>query len=111
MNRTELEQLIEQIVNKVIIEHQEQDKVDLNEVSYGVFKTENDDTPRKKVNRAISEINSKLLQIERLATHASRLKQEASVSSDHYWEQTKQKINRIQERITRLNQKMKHLGS
>jgi len=83
----------------------------LNEISYGVFKNDTDDTPRKKVNRAISEINSKLLQIERLATHASRLKQEASVSSDNYWEETKRKINRIQERIVRLGHKIKHLSS
>lgn len=99
MKKSELENLIESIVRKK-----------LSEASYDVFKKE-DDNPRRKVNQAISEINSNLLRIERLAKHASKLKSEANISTNNYWSSTKAKIGKIQERITRLSHVVKQLGA
>ena len=100
MKKSELEKLIESIVRKKLVE-----------TSYSEFSTNPDSTPRKKVNIAIAEINSNLLRIERLARHATRLKAEASVSSDNYWTTTKHRIGKIQERITKLSNTMKTLGA
>lgn len=86
-------------------------KAKLAEASYEDFKGADDDTPRKRVNKAIAEINSKLYQIERLARHASKLRNEANISADNYWNSTKTKINRIQERLIKLNQTIKNLGA
>jgi hypothetical protein len=83
----------------------------VNEASYSDFVKQEEDSPKKKVNKAIAEINSNLIRIERLAKHASRLKSEANISSDTYWNATKQRIGKIQERITKLNHTMKNLGA
>ena len=99
MKKIELEQLIENIVRNK-----------LNEASYDDFKS-SDESPRRKVNKAISEINSNLLRIERLAKHASKLKNETNISTDNYWTTTKQKINKINERLTRLSNTIKTLGA
>lgn len=100
MNKKELYILIENKIKDYLIE-----------TNYNDFKTGTEDSPKIKVNKAISEINSNLLKIERLAKHATKLKNESEISSDGYWNITKGKIAKIQERITRLSNQMKQLGS
>ena len=95
-----LENFIETIVKKK-----------LQEASYQDFIGGTDDTPKRKVNNAIHEISSNLLRIERLARHAKRLKSEANITTNNYWTETKRRITKIQERITKLSHIINDLGA
>ena len=57
--------------------------------NYNSFKNDESKNPKQKVNGAIQEINRKLFEIERIIGRASKLKQEAGISSDNYWKSTR----------------------
>lgn len=87
------------------------DLLHLNEITYKEYKADESMTPRKKVNKAIAEVNRKLYEIERTISRNIKLKNETGVDSGQYWKSTKGKMLKISERMVRISNKLKQLGS
>ena len=83
----------------------------LNEVTYREYKADETFSPKQKVNKAISEVNKKLYEIERTVNRNIKLKTETGVNSTQYWKSTKGKMLKISERMVRISNKLKQLGS
>lgn len=78
--------------------------------NYPTFKQDETKSSKQKVNGAIKEINRKLFEIERIIGRASKLKQEAGVSSDNYWKSTKPRMGKIAERLLKVSHKLRELA-
>jgi len=65
----------------------------------------------KKINETIHEVNKSLKLIETMMSHSSKLKTESNVTTDMYWKKTKSNINKITERINRIQNKLLELIS
>ena len=75
------------------------------------YKADETFSPKQKVNKAISEVNKKLYEIERTVNRNIKLKTETGVNSTQYWKSTKGKMLKISERMVRISNKLKQLGS
>jgi len=73
----------------------------LQEQTYRQYKY-SDGKPHQKINTAISEINSKLIRVERILTQAQKLKKESGVGTDRYWKSTQNKLKKLRERIYKI---------
>jgi hypothetical protein len=78
--------------------------------NYKSFKNDESKNSKQKVNGAIKEINRKLFEIERIIGRASKLKNEAGVSSDTYWKSTKPRMGKIAERLIKVSHKLRELA-
>ena len=87
------------------------DVMHLNEITYKEYKADESMSPKKKVNKAISEVNRKLYEIEKTVTRNIKLKTETGVDAGQYWKSTKSKMLKISERMVRISNKLKQLGS
>ena len=95
MKRSELRQLI---------------KEELNEITYRQYKYGDKETaPYKKVNQSIHNINSQLIKIERIINQNIRLKKESGVDNEQYWKSTKNKFQKVNERLMRISGKLREL--
>ena len=83
----------------------------LNEITYKEYKADESMSPKKKVNKAISEVNRKLYEIEKTVNRNIKLKTETGVDAGQYWKSTKSKMLKISERMVRISNKLKQLGS
>lgn len=97
--------------NKVSTYKQMMNMMHLNEVTYREYKADETFSPKQKVNKAISEVNKKLYEIERTVNRNIKLKTETGVNSTQYWKSTKGKMLKISERMVRISNKLKQLGS
>ena len=82
----------------------------LNETSYRDFKKDPTSTPQQKVNRGISEVNKMLGLMEKIVTNNIRLKTEMGVDSSHFWKSTGKRFAKINERMTRIANRLKELS-
>tara|TARA_R100000664_G_C2749834_1_gene137159 strand:- start:2 stop:511 length:510 start_codon:yes stop_codon:yes gene_type:complete len=87
------------------------DVMHLNEITYKEYKADESMSPKKKVNKAISEVNRKLYEIEKTVNRNIKLKTETGVDAGQYWKSTKSKMLKISERMVRISNKLKQLGS
>ena len=78
----------------------------LNEVSYREFKKDPTSTPQQKVNRGIMEVNKMLGEMEKIVHNNLRLKTEMGVNSDHFWKSTGRRFAKINERMTRIAERL-----
>ena len=78
----------------------------LNELNYKTFKTDDTKTERQKINSNIMEINRTLREVERMISHASKLKTESGADQTVYWKGTLGSFNKIKERLNRLSNKI-----
>ena len=85
--------------------------VDLNEVSYKDYKKDPTSTPQQKVNRGINEVNKMLGNMEKIVNNNLRLKTEMGVQSNHFWKSTGKRFSKINERMTRIANRLKELSS
>jgi len=85
-------------------------KMMLGEVSYKKYKTDPTLSSRQKVNTSIQEINRKLYEIERVITHAVKLKTEDGVNTGQYWKSTNHRLRKISERLIRISNKARKFG-
>lgn len=97
--------------NKVSTYKQMMNMMHLNEITYRDYKSDDTFSSKQKVNIAISEVNRKLYEIEKTITRNIKLKTETGVDSSQYWKSTKGKMLKISERMVRISNKLKHLGS
>lgn len=83
----------------------------LNEaVSYREFKQDPTCSPQQKVNKGIAEVNKMLREMEKIVTNNLKLKNEMGVKSDHFWKSTGSRFTKINERMTRISNKLKELS-
>ena len=82
----------------------------LNETSYREFKKDPTSTPQRKVNRGIAEVNKMLGLMEKIVNNNIRLKTEMGVNSDHFWKSTGRRFAKINERMTRIANRLKELS-
>lgn len=98
INESQLQKLIKQTL--------------LKEASYGQFKKEvKFRSKNEMLHKGIKTVKSKLQEVDRIVEYMSRMKQELSENEDglQYWDKTKQSINKIQEIVEALNNKIKTL--
>lgn len=79
-------------------------------VSYREYKKDPNASPQQKVNKGIAEINSMLAEIERMVHNNVRLKQEMGVNSSHFWKATGTRFAKINERMTRISNRLRELS-
>ena len=82
----------------------------MNEVSYRDFKKDPTSTPQQKVNRGIVEVNKMLSEMEKIVHNNLRLKTEMGVQSSHFWKSTGNRFAKINERMTRIANRLKELS-
>ena len=82
----------------------------LNETSYRDYKKDPTSTPQQKVNRGIAEVNKMLGAMEKIVNNNLRLKTEMGVQSNHFWKSTGNRFARINERMTRISNRLKELS-
>jgi hypothetical protein len=83
----------------------------LQEASYNSYKRDDTMSNKKKVNQAISEINRKLFEVEKIMRQNVRLKTEVGVDNSQYWKGTKQKLGKISERILKIAHQFRNLSA
>jgi hypothetical protein len=81
------------------------------ESAYNEYKKDTSASPKAKINNSIAEINRGLRFIEKVVGHNVRLKQESNVDNSMYWKSSRENLNKINERLLRLSQQIKELGS
>jgi hypothetical protein len=82
----------------------------VNEVSYRDYKKDPTSTPQQKVNRGINEVNKMLREMEKIVHNNLRLKTEMGVQSNHFWKSTGKRFAKINERMTRISNRLKELS-
>ena len=82
----------------------------LNETSYQDYKKDLTATPQQKVNRGIAEVNKMLGLMEKIVNNNLRLKTEMGVQSNHFWKSTGNRFAKINERMTRIANRLKELS-
>ena len=82
----------------------------LYEVSYRDYKKDPTSTPQQKVNRGIQEVNKMLAEMEKIVANNLRLKQEMGVDSSHFWKATGKRFAKINERMTRISNRLRELS-
>jgi len=82
----------------------------LNETSYRDYKKDPTSTPQQKVNRGINEVNKMLGAMEKIVNNNLRLKTEMGVQSNHFWKSTGKRFSKINERMTRIANRLKELS-
>ena len=85
-------------------------KESINEVSYRDYKKDPTSTPAQKVNKGINEVNKMLAEMEKIVANNLRLKLEMGVQSNHFWKSTGRRFAKINERMTRISNKLKELS-
>ena len=84
--------------------------IGLTEASYREFKKDPTSTPQQKVNRGINEVNKMLGAMEKIVNNNLRLKTEMGVQSNHFWKSTGKRFSKINERMTRIANRLKELS-
>ena len=79
-------------------------------VTYSDFKKDPKSTPQQKVNRGIAEVNRMLAEMEKIVNNNLRLKQEMGVDSSHFWKTTGNRFAKINERMTRISNRLRELS-
>jgi hypothetical protein len=79
-------------------------------VSYRDYKKDPTSTPQQKVNKGIAEVNAMLSEMEKIVANNLRLKTEMGVQSNHFWKSTGSRFAKINERMTRIANKLKELS-
>lgn len=79
-------------------------------VAYSDFKKDPKSTPQQKVNRGIAEVNRMLAEMEKIVNNNLRLKQEMGVDSSHFWKTTGNRFAKINERMTRISNRLRELS-
>lgn len=79
----------------------------INEARYSDYKRDESMSSKRKVNKAVFEINSKLHKIEQIINQNIKLKTEDGVDSNAYWKSTRSNLNKISEKMMRISEKIR----
>lgn len=83
----------------------------ITEINYKDFKNDSSTTQRQKINNNILEINKMLKEVERMVTHASKLKLESGADQGIFWKGTLGKFQNIDQRLNRLSNKIREFNT
>lgn len=92
-------------------ENEKSNTVKLNEGRslYHLFRDHPDLTPRQKIGVTMRQVNKSLTEVEKFLNVASKFKMENEVSSSSYWKTTSKYLLKLDEKIQRINRKLKEL--
>ena len=76
---------------------------------YHLFRDHPDLTPKQKIGVTMRHINKSLTEVEKFLSVASKFKNENNVSSQTYWKTTSKYLLKLDEKIQRINRKLKEL--
>ena len=76
---------------------------------YHLFRDHPDLTPRQKIGVTMRQVNKSLTEVEKFLNVASKFKMENEVSSSSYWKTTSKYLLKLDEKIQRINRKLKEL--
>jgi hypothetical protein len=71
---------------------------------------QDESTAQSKIGRGISNINKQLREMERFLNWYGKIKNESGVSNKSYWKRTNNHIYSIQERLLKLDQKIRQIS-
>ena len=83
----------------------------LQEASYKEYKADKTKSTNEKINHSIKELNQSLLKVERVISHALRLKTEMAVDQRLLWRSSHSRLVKIGERLNRIGKKIHELGA
>lgn len=92
---------IDRQVNKKIV----------SELNYNDYKSDQSNTERQKINLNIKEINRQLMEVERMITHAYKLKTESGADNGVFWKGTLGRFQKINEKLLRISGKIREMNS
>ena len=92
-------------------ENQKSNTVKLNEGRslYHLFRDHPDLTPKQKIGVTMRQINKNLTEVDKFLNIATKFKTENSISSRSYWKTTSKYLLKLDEKIQRINRKLKEL--
>lgn len=76
---------------------------------YHLFRDHPDLSPNQKIGVTMRHINKSLTEVEKFLSVASKFKNENNVSSQTYWKTTSKYLLKLDEKIQRINRKLKEL--
>jgi hypothetical protein len=71
---------------------------------------QDESTAQSKIGRGISNINKQLREMERFLNWYGKIKNESGVNNKSYWKRTNSHIYSIQERLLKLDQKIRQIS-
>jgi hypothetical protein len=66
-------------------------------------------TPKQKIGVTMRQINKNLTEVDKFLNIATKFKTENSISSRSYWKTTSKYLLKLDEKIQRINRKLKEL--
>ena len=75
--------------------------------AYQNYRDNSDMTTRQKIGESLRSVRNQLTEIEKTIDLNLRLKQETGINSQQYWKRTHRALNRINERMTRIINKIR----
>lgn len=92
-------------------ENEKSNTVKLNEGRslYHLFRDHPDLTPKQKIGVTMRQVNKNLTEVEKFLNVASKFKTENGVSSNSYWKTTRKYLLKLEEKIQKINRKLKEL--
>jgi len=92
-------------------ENEKSNTVKLNEGRslYHLFRDHPDLTPKQKIGVTMRQVNKNLTEVEKILNVASKFKTENGVSSNSYWKTTRKYLLKLEEKIQKINRKLKEL--
>jgi hypothetical protein len=76
---------------------------------YHIYRDHPDMSPRQKIGVTIREINTMLIDIEKLVGVSSKFKSEVSVSNESYWKTTTRYLDKLDAKLQRISEKVREL--
>ena len=98
-----------ELPNGDVMKHSPNELVSINENRWLELKNE-ESTAQSKIGRGISNINKQLREMERFLNWYGKIKNESGVSNKSYWKRTNSHIYSIQERLLKLDQKIRQIS-
>jgi hypothetical protein len=83
----------------------------LHEASYKSYRSDETRTTNQKINQSIKELNRAIYEIERVVSHATRLKTEMGVDQRTLWNSSHKRLHKIGERLNRISKRINELGA
>jgi hypothetical protein len=75
--------------------------------AYHEYRDDGDKTPRQKIGESLRNVRDQLVEIEKTIDLNLRLKQETGINTQQYWKNTHRALNRINERMTQIINKIR----
>jgi len=81
--------------------------MNINEINYKEYRSDESLNSKQKVNKAIREVNSRLFKIERMVNQNIKLKTEDGIDETKYWKSTRLNLHKISSRMVEIAKKLR----